>query len=119
VGVAEILVLSIDTNVGEGIGAGAGHPHRHHLRGEPKGADFPGMIAKIRLERDPPVWCNAADRALPRRVDPEGELRIGRQRTVAAEFEVEQIVEERISAEADDLLRVDLVDERGGGGHRR
>ena len=89
--------------------------HRYDVRREPEGADFPGMIAKVRLDRNPPVWRNAADRALPGRIDAEGELRVGRQWAIAAEFEIEHVVEEAVGGEPDDLLRVYLLDERAGG----
>ena len=73
------------------------------------------MVAKIWLDRDPPVRRNTADRALPCRVDPEGPLRVGRQWLITAELQIEQIVHEAITSEADNLLRVDLVDEGASG----
>src|SRR5260370_38140971 len=77
------------------------------------------MAAKSRLARTPPVRRNAADRALPRRIDPEDELRIGRQGTISPELQIEQVVEETVGAQTGNLLRVYLLDERAGGRHRR
>src|SRR6516165_415511 len=77
------------------------------------------MITKIRFDRKPPVWCNAADRALSCRTDTEGQLGVVRQRSITAKLQIEQIVQEAIAAEADDLLRVHLLDKGAGGGHRR
>src|SRR5260370_33232252 len=83
--VAQILVLGIDTDVRERIVHRAGRAQRHNIRGEPEGAHFPPMVAKIRLDRNPPVRRNAADRALPRRIDPKDELRSGRHGTISPE----------------------------------
>src|SRR5216683_3984394 len=77
------------------------------------------MVAKIRLERDPPVGCNPTDRALTGRIDPEDQLSVGGQGAVAASLEIQQIIEKAIGAEADNLLRVGLVDESLGGRHWR
>src|SRR6516165_3381016 len=77
------------------------------------------MITKIRFDRKPPVWCNAADRALSCRTDTEGQLGVVRQRSITAKLQIEQIVQEAIAAEADDLLRVHLLNKGAGGRHRR
>src|SRR5271169_2620151 len=77
------------------------------------------MVAKVWLDRKPPVGCNAADRALPCRTDTEGQLGVVRQRSIAAKLQIEQIVQEAIATEADDLLRVDLLDKGAGGRHWR
>src|SRR6516165_3314132 len=77
------------------------------------------MITKIRFDRKPPVWCNAADRALSCRTDTEGQLGVVRQRSITAKLQIEQIVQEAIAAEADDLLRVHLLDKGAGSRHRR
>src|SRR5262249_834199 len=77
------------------------------------------MVAKIGLERDPPIGCNPTDRALTGRINSEDQLRVGRQGAVAASLEIQQVVEEAIGAEADNLLRVGLVDEGLGGRHWR
>src|SRR5271167_2713458 len=77
------------------------------------------MVTKIRLGCDPPVRGNAADRALPRRTDTEGQLRVVRQWSIAAEIQIEQIVQEAIATETDHLLRVYLLDKCFGGRHRR
>src|SRR5215471_10501344 len=119
VGIAEILVLAVDPNIGERIGACADHPHRNDLRRETEDADFPCIFSPNRLSRDPPVGCDAADRALACRVDSEGLLRIGTQWPITAELEIKCVVEEAIATEADNLLRVDLVDEGGRRRHRR
>src|SRR5215472_226846 len=118
VGIAEILVLAVDPDIGERIGACADHPHRNDLRREPEDADFPCILSPNRLSRDPPVGCDAVDRALACRVDSEGLLRIGTQWPITAKLQIEHVVEEAIATEADDLLRVDLVDERRRGRHR-
>ena len=52
------------------------------------------MVAKIRLERDLPIGCNPTDRALTGRINPEDQLRVGRQGAVAASLEIQQVVEE-------------------------
>jgi hypothetical protein len=95
------------------------HLHRDDFRGEPESAHLPRMIAKCRLERDPPIWRHATDRALTSRIYAEKQLSVGRQWPIASELEIEHVVKEGIGAEADDLLRVELVDKCGGGGHRR
>src|SRR5215472_5348775 len=76
------------------------------------------MVAKIRLHCEPPVRRNAADRALSCRTDTEGQLRVVRQWSITAKLQIEQIVQEAIAAEADDLLRVHLIDKGAGGRHR-
>src|SRR5262249_19240402 len=119
VGIAQILVLGVDPDIGKGIVARADHPQRDDLRREPKRADLPCMFAKNWLDRDPPVRCNAVDRALPCWGDPEGPLRVGPKRPITAKLQIEQIVEKAIAAETGNLLRVDLVDEGFGGRHRR
>src|SRR5262252_2639284 len=119
VGIAEILVLAVDADIGERIGASADHSHRNDLRREPEDADFPCILSPNRLSRDPPVGCDAANRALACRVDSEGLLRIGTQWPITAELEIKCVVEEAIATEADNLLRVYLVDKRLGGRHRR
>ena len=73
------------------------------------------MVAKNWLGGNPPVRRNATNRALPCRVDPEGPLCVGRQWLITAELQIEQIVHEAITSEADNLLRVDLVDEGASG----
>jgi len=87
--ITKILVLGIEPNIREGVGAGTGQPHREDLRCEPKGADFLRMVAKIRLDCGPPVGGDTADRALTDSIDPEGLLRVGRQRAIAAELQIE------------------------------
>src|SRR6516165_386860 len=77
------------------------------------------MAAKIWLDRNPPVRCNTTDRALPRRTDTEGLLRIVRQWPIAAELKIEDVVEKAVDAEPGNLLRVDLVDEGLGSRRRR
>ena len=77
------------------------------------------MVAKIRLDCDPPVRRNAADRALPRRTDTEGQLRVARQWSITAELEIEQVVKEAVASEAGHLLRVNLLDKRFGSRQRR
>src|SRR6516162_3254382 len=77
------------------------------------------MVAKGRFNGEPPVGCNTTDRALPRRTDTEGLLRVGRQWPIAAELEIEDIVEKAVGAEPPNLLRVDLVDEGLGSRRRR
>jgi len=59
------------------------------------------MIAKIRLDRNPPVRRNSNYGAKARRIGPEDQLCIGRQWAVAGELEIEQIVEKTIRAEGD------------------
>src|ERR1700730_13555189 len=76
------------------------------------------MVAKGRLAWNPPVRRNTTDRALTRRVDAEHELRVGRQRAIATELQIEDVVEEGVGADANDLLRVHLLD-KGTGGRRR
>ena len=63
------------------------------------------MIAKIRLDRNPPVRRNSNDGTKARRIGPENQLCVGRQWAVAGELEIEQIVEKTIRAEAEDALR--------------
>src|SRR5215471_5322428 len=77
------------------------------------------MVAKIRFHREPPIGCHAVYRALPGRIDPQDQLRVGRQWAIAAELEIEQIVHEGIAGEASDLLRVYLIDKRAGSRRRR
>src|SRR5215471_4481384 len=77
------------------------------------------MVAKIGLERGAPIGCDPTDRALTSRIDPENQLRVGRQWPIAAELQVEQVVQEAVAAEADDLLRVHLIDESAGSRGRR
>ena len=119
VGIAEILVLAVDTDIGERIGACANHPHRNDLRPEPEDADFPCIFSPNWLSRDPPVRRDDADRTLSCRVNPEGSLRIGTQWPITAELEIERVVEEAVAAETDNLLRVDLVDEGSRRRHQR
>ena len=40
-GIAQILILGVDPDVGEGIIARGGHPHRDDFRGQAESADFP------------------------------------------------------------------------------
>src|SRR6516162_9526739 len=68
------------------------------------------MVAKIRLDCDPPRGGNAVDRALPSRTDTEGFLCVVRQRAVAAKLEIENIVEKAVGAEPGNLLRINLLD---------
>src|SRR6516162_1479121 len=77
------------------------------------------MVAKGRFNGEPPVRCNTTDRALPRRTDTKGFLCIVRQGAIAAELEIEDIVEKAVGAEPGNLLRVDLVDEGLGSRRRR
>src|SRR6516164_9881362 len=77
------------------------------------------MITKIRFDREPPVRRNAADRALSCRTDTEGQLGVVRQGPITAKLQIEQVVQEAIAAEADDLLRVHLLDKGAGSRHRR
>src|SRR6516164_5818787 len=77
------------------------------------------MVAKVRLDCNPPIRGNAVNRALPCRIDAEGFLRIVRQGAIAAKLQIEQIVQEGITGEADDLLSIDKVDEGCGSWRRR
>src|SRR6516162_7579548 len=77
------------------------------------------MVAKIGLDCNPPIRGNAVDRALPCRIDAEGFLRIVRQGAIAAKLQIEQVVQEGITGEADDLLGIDKVNEGFGGRCRR
>jgi len=77
------------------------------------------VFSEYRLGSEPPVWCDAINRALPCRYDPEGALRAGSQGPITAKLQIKRIVEEAIAAEPGNLLRVDLVDKGLGGRHRR
>src|SRR5215469_951412 len=77
------------------------------------------MIAKVRFESDPPIGCNAAYRALAGCINAKRQLCIRRQRTISPELEIELVVEKGVRAETSDLLRVHLLDEGAGAGHRR
>src|SRR5207253_11343400 len=63
------------------------------------------MLAEIRLERDAPVWRHPIDCASLGWVCPERELGVLGERAVTRQFEIEQIVDQSVAAEAYNTLR--------------
>src|SRR6266513_2806028 len=73
------------------------------------------MLAEIRLERDAPVWRHPIDCASLGWVCPERELGVLGERAVTRQFEIEQIVDQGVAAEAYNTLRECTLDKGAGG----
>ncbi|OIQ63912.1 hypothetical protein GALL_545410 [mine drainage metagenome] len=124
--VALILVLGIEADVSESIGQGKRpacsqrkgwidpwmHVHRH-----PERADHERIPAPVRLQRDAPIGRNAAEQTGPvERVHAERVLRIESEGLVAGQFQIEQVIDERVGADTADARGECALDRRAGGG---
>ena len=83
-------------------------------------ADHERMAAPMRFERDAPIRRNAAEQPGPvERIDAQRVLLVEPERPVSRQFEIEQVVDHRVGADAADMRGKRALDDRAGGGRGR
>ncbi len=108
-----LLHLGVHRDVGEGV-PGSGDARREQFRPEPVRADHRVGAAPLLLQRDAPVWCDAADRVRRRRV--RGDLALFRA-PIHVELGIHQVADHGVRTQAERLLREGPIDH--GAGQRR
>src|SRR6185437_14519973 len=120
--IALILVLGIEADVGESIRLRKYRGRERCETGIDPGmdvelpaerADHQRVSAPMRLQRDAPIGRNAAELSgRPERVGAETVLRAKAERLVTGEFEVKQVVDKGIGADAADMRGEGALDHR-------